>query len=249
MSNRIEFPLLPFYSLMRLLTRRKKKLYWRQKFCNTIGKGGVVVDETGRETVIPGVKVHVVGTGNRIVIDKAVNIAKKGVISISIFGNNNTVTLGNITVAEKLRLDFGDSSHPTHQSAMEIGGGTSIGELTISTCNSNAAVKIGNDCMFSTGITVYHTDGHPVYDIATGKIVNKVGTLSIGNHVWVGKDALILKNVTIPDGCIVARSSVVTKKFDTANSVVAGNPAAVKKTGIAWRAFDAAYYENIPTNP
>ena len=240
----LKIPLISFDGMMRLLTRHKKKIYWRQKFCNAIGKGGVVVDETGCEVVIPGVKVHVVGTGNRIVIDKRVNILKKGVISISIFGDNNTVIIGNIMVVNKLRLDFGDSSLFVHHSLMEIGSGTSMGDLAIQTSNSNATVKIGNDCMFSTGITVYHTDGHPVYDIKTGKIINKVGILAIGNHVWVGKDALILKNVVIPDGCIIARNAVVTKKFDTPNSVIAGNPAAVKKTGIAWKSTDAAYYEN-----
>ncbi|WP_020676385.1 acyltransferase [Geopsychrobacter electrodiphilus] len=46
----------------------------------------------------------------------------------------------------------------------------------------------------------------------------------IGDGVWVGTDCTILKGVTVGDGAIIARNSVVTK--DVAPfTVVAGNPA------------------------
>lgn len=65
MRQILNFLLLPFYIVMRVFTRRKKRIYWRQKVYNVLGKGGIVMDETGCEVVIPGVKVYVVGNGNR----------------------------------------------------------------------------------------------------------------------------------------------------------------------------------------
>lgn len=244
MRQILNFLLLPFYIVMRVFTRRKKRIYWRQKVYNVLGKGGIVMDETGCEIVIPGVKVYVVGTGNRIIIDKNINISKKGIISISIFGNNNTLRLQKIDVLKQLSIGFGDSSIPIDNATMEIGAGTSLWQLSMQTYNSNSAIKIGRDCMLSTGINIYHSDGHPVYDIQTGKILNKVGRLTIGDHVWIARDVLILKNVEIPDDCIVARNAVVTKKFDTPHCVIAGNPATIKKTGITWKVYDPAYHAN-----
>jgi virginiamycin A acetyltransferase len=47
---------------------------------------------------------------------------------------------------------------------------------------------------------------------------------TIGNDVWVGAAALVLKGVTIGDGAVVAAGSVVTKDVPS-YAIVAGNPA------------------------
>ena len=45
----------------------------------------------------------------------------------------------------------------------------------------------------------------------------------IGNDVWVGDNAVIIKGVTIEDGAIIGAGSIVTKDV-AAFSIVAGNP-------------------------
>ena len=50
--------------------------------------------------------------------------------------------------------------------------------------------------------------------------------LAIGNNVWVGANATILKGVSIGDDSVVAASAVVTKSVPP-RSVVAGSPARV----------------------
>ena len=40
-------------------------------------------------------------------------------------------------------------------------------------------------------------------------------------------NSTILKNTSIPDGCIVGCCSVVTKSFDMKNCAIAGNPAKI----------------------
>jgi acetyltransferase-like isoleucine patch superfamily enzyme len=57
----------------------------------------------------------------------------------------------------------------------------------------------------------------------------KVGTV-IGNDVWIGEDAAILRGFTIGDGAVIAASSVITRDVP-AFAIVGGNPARF----IRWR--------------
>ena len=88
--------------------------------------------------------------------------------------------------------------------------------------------------MFSHGIIVRTSDAHPIYDITTKKIINKSKNIRIGNHVWIGQNATILKNVQIPDNCIIGASSLVTKSFNKNNVIIAGSPAKIVKSNVNW---------------
>ena len=67
------------------------------------------------------------------------------------------------------------------------------------------------------------------------KLSNSVRTspIVIGNHVWIGRRAMIMKGVTIGDGAVVAAGAIVTKDVPP-NCVVAGVPARVVKENIFW---------------
>ena len=54
--------------------------------------------------------------------------------------------------------------------------------------------------------------------------------VEIGDDVWVGANATILKGVTIGSGSIVASGAVVTRGIYPPRSIIAGNPARVVKT-------------------
>ena len=60
---------------------------------------------------------------------------------------------------------------------------------------------------------------------------NIKGDVYIGDNCFVGANAIILPNVRIGDEVIVAAGAVVTKDVPN-NSIVAGNPARVIRTGI-----------------
>jgi acetyltransferase-like isoleucine patch superfamily enzyme len=55
----------------------------------------------------------------------------------------------------------------------------------------------------------------------------------IGDRVWVGTRAVILKGVTIGDGAIVAAGAVVTKDVPP-GAIVAGMPAKVVGRADSW---------------
>ena len=96
-----------------------------------------------------------------------------------------------------------------------------------------ALVRIGTDCQFSREILIRNGDGHPIYQ--SGKIINRARAVCIGNHVWVGQRAVILKGSKIPSGSIVGCASVVTKDFSIdSNIIIAGNPARKVKENIHW---------------
>ena len=96
--------------------------------------------------------------------------------------------------------------------------------------------------MFAFNIALYHTDSYPIFDLKTNNIINKVKTMSIGNHVWIGAHVSILKNTIIPNDCIIGWGSVVSGKFIQTNCIIAGNPAKIVKTGITWDANGSKGY-------
>lgn len=159
------------------------------------------------------VSLNLIGENNTIIIGKRPPGSAR--IYISMAADNSTIHIGeNVGVVRNLSIIAGQM-HPkfgkisnTH---IRIGKDTGIEDCSIITYNSNATVEIGERCMFSWGVTIFHTDAHPVFDKDSGRIINKVGRLKIGNHVWIGANATVLKNVHIPDDCIIGWGSVVTK--------------------------------------
>lgn len=105
-------------------------------------------------------------------------------------------------------------------------------------CNSNLSlicdknITFGDDCLLGWNIHIRDCDGHSIYQ--NGERINQSDEVIIGNHVWVGQDVKILKGAKIPDGCVVAMNSCVTKKFEDLDTVIGGYPAKVIKTNIGW---------------
>lgn len=164
---------------------------------------------------IDRVKLRVTGDNN-IVIVKKLSDETVGKVSISLAGNDCSIILdAGINIGEALNI-FAGQIHPNfgkiNNTHIYIGKGTSFEKTTIATANANSSIEIGERCMFSYGITVYNTDSHPIIDAASGNIINKVKQLKIGDHVWVGANATILKNTHIPDDCIVGWGAVVNSK-------------------------------------
>jgi galactoside O-acetyltransferase len=121
------------------------------------------------------------------------------------------------------------------ESEIRIGSRTFIGRSTIICAQG---VTIGDDVLISWGCQIVDHDSHAldwadrssdVGDWYKGsKDWSKVpcAPVVIGNRVWIGFNALVLKGVHIGDGAVVAAGSVVTRDVP-ANSLVGGNPARV----------------------
>ncbi|WP_081911648.1 acyltransferase [Clostridium culturomicium] len=108
-----------------------------------------------------------------------------------------------------------------------IGQGTNIGDRT--EIHVGTSISIGRDCAISWDVCILDRDYHEF----NSKREEKASVI-IGNNVWIGCRATILKGVTIGDGAVVAAGSVVTKDVP-ANCCVGGNPAKVIKENITWK--------------
>ena len=83
--------------------------------------------------------------------------------------------------------------------------------------------------------------------------IDKVATIEIGNHVFVGNGTILMPGIKIGNNVVIGAGSVVTKSIPS-NSVVAGNPARILCTFDEYAAkcvLKSAEYpwdENTPLN-
>lgn len=135
----------------------------------------------------------------------------------------------------------------TEDAQVEIGDRVYIGKSSI-ICKES--VILGNDILVAWGVTFYDHDSHSLdskerdFDVAQtykdyihekgNYLKNKKWSsvnskpIKIGNHAWIGAEAMILKGIEIGEGAIVGARSVVTKDVPP-YTVVAGNPAKIVK--------------------
>ena len=60
------------------------------------------------------------------------------------------------------------------------------------------------------------------------------GSITIGNDVWIGYEAVILSGVTIGDGAIIGARAVVTRDIPP-YTIAAGVPASPSAAGLMWK--------------
>lgn len=222
--------------LYRFLFNKKKQMLCINKL-NIFKNNQISVSNE----ILKHINLDVVGKNNLIVIPDSFN----GKLNVSICGDNNCVIIDDGVYAGQLQIVVGQNHKnfgPVHDCKIKIGKNTAFESTNIITYNSGAEIKIGQKCMFSFNITLFHTDAHPILDVDTGKIINKVKKMQIGDHVWIGAGSTILKNTTIADDCIVGWGSVVSGKFDIKNVAIAGNPAKIVKRNITWNSDGSKGY-------
>ena len=98
----------------------------------------------------------------------------------------------------------------------------------------DADIVLGRDCMLSDQIVVQSHAQHGVIDLGSMRIINSGRHhVMVGEHVWIGRRATLMPNVSIGRGCIVATGAVVTHDIP-ALSLAAGVPAMVKRSNVSW---------------
>lgn len=90
-----------------------------------------------------------------------------------------------------------------------------------------ALITIGDYTLIGPNVQIY-TPQHPMGYMERRITQEYAYPVTIGKYCWIGGGAIICPEVTIGDRCIVAAGSVVTRDVPD-DSLVAGNPAVVKK--------------------
>lgn len=164
--------------------------------------------DAGADTMFTGSPVLQVARFSHIRIgDKGSFISRSWATAL---GVNHPVVLR--TLAEGACIDVGDR--------VGMSGGT--------ICAARS-VKIGNDCLFGANVTIVDTDFHHISPALRHDAVSchaDAQPVQIGDNVFVGTGAMILKGVTIGDNSVIGAGSVVCKDIP-ANVIAAGNPCKV----------------------
>jgi len=122
---------------------------------------------------------------------------------------------------------------PDRKATLTIGSRTFINEG--SELHVGCEVSIGADCAIAGHVIIRDRDSHRLgttTDLAP--LTEALEPVSIGDHVWIGSRAMILKGVSVGSGAVIAAGSVVTHDVPS-QCLVAGNPARVIREGIRWQ--------------
>lgn len=169
------------------------------------------------------VHVQFFGKNNHVIIHKNSNLKNT---FIEFKGNNATFTIGeHAGIFGTFRLGYGCN--------INIGNKTTSTNAVYVTCAENTNITIGDDCMFATNNQIRTDDAHGIYDVNTGKRMNKSKDITIGNHVWIAYSATIFGGSKIGNGSVIGAYSLVKKSIPN-NCIAAGIPAKVIKKDIFW---------------
>ncbi|MBP3302161.1 MAG: acyltransferase [Opitutales bacterium] len=175
--------------------------------------------------------VDISGSNNELIVKSKKQPLK---LDICIFGNDNIVEIGDDVVCLGTEIFVGTADSACNRSRVSIGAGTTMDKgCTIRTMEDSSCISVGKDVMCSERVHIWATDSHAILD-GLGAVKNAGKEIVIGDHVWIGMDAKIGKNTKLGSGSVVGWGSVVTRGDYPENSLLAGNPASVKKQNIVW---------------
>lgn len=120
------------------------------------------------------------------------------------------------------------------ETSVYIGSGNYFGSCLSAVISERQNLIIGSGCMFSFGIWIRTADPHLIYDADSHQRTNQSRSVFIGDHVWVGQNALLLKGTRIGSGSILSAAAVAAGKQIGSNCIYAGNPARRIRDNIFW---------------
>ncbi|MEA3290423.1 MAG: acyltransferase [Campylobacterota bacterium] len=185
--------------------------------------------------IIVSRKTKLISLSGNVILDKV----KPGIVRIGFGGSDNMIdyrysrTLLKLTgtIHFKGKAKIGMGSRILVHGLLSLGNNLNITGDTLLSCSKG--ISIGHNCMLAFETIIMDSDQHNIYDI-DGKCINESKEIVIGDDVWVGARAFILKNTKIEDGSIVSANSTLTKSFNNKNSIIGGNPNRVLKEDIKW---------------
>ncbi len=173
--------------------------------------------------------------GTHFELEKSSKIILNGVLKFAdndILGANRQSTLrmdskAILHIEEEFSVYYGADIILFSGATMKLCSGFFNSNIKIRCHNK---IEIGSGVAISHDVTIMDSDAHEILENG----YKKSQPIVIGNNVWIGTRATILKGVTIGDGAIIAAGAVVTKDVP-AHSLVGGVPAKILKLNIAWR--------------
>jgi acetyltransferase-like isoleucine patch superfamily enzyme len=164
------------------------------------------------------------GSDSRIVIGKDCTASPELHISL---GEGSRLLIGDGCSLAALKIEARDGVF------IEIGNGVSFVWRTLLALAEPSHLRIGAGSLFADETTILASDYHSLVDKHTGRRINSAANVEIGEQVWLGLRATVLKGVRIGNHAVIGFGAVVTSDIPP-NCVAAGNPARIIRGGIQW---------------
>lgn len=212
------------------------------------------------------IKILFKGTGNEVEIGENVILPSNYTLTLpsrcKIQLGDNTSLLGGVLqffddskliIGKNVRVNNFKRIRLFRGSEIVMGDDTSFAGGLAVDVHAFGKLYIGKDCMFSWDIELLIGDGHSIYDVQTGDVINdpciNFCTCAIGDHVWIGGECCIMAGAHIRTGTVVGYKSTVNKAFPN-NVILAGIPAKIVRENVTWGRHPCAkaenFYEKIP---
>ena len=175
---------------------------------------------------IENVSIIFKGSGNILYCEEGVSLAKGCAF---LFNSSNSVIS-----LRKSKYSYNLKATVYNGCTLSIGRDNYFNGFINIIVSEECIVLIGDEGLYSFAIWVRTADPHLIYDAATYKRINPSKNVILGDHVWVGQDALILKGSTVGSGSIIGAKSVVSGKTIPSNEAWGGNPARLIRSDIFW---------------
>lgn len=143
--------------------------------------------------------------------------------------NNARVSIGDSLSTGAIRLN----ARAGQDATILIGAGVSMTSSVYISAVEGRKIEISKDAMIASGVQIRSDDGHPIFDVKTGKRINLANDIFIDEHVWVGANATLLGGAEIGSGSVIGFGAIVKSRIPN-NCIAAGIPARVIRKDIAW---------------
>jgi len=125
-----------------------------------------------------------------------------------------------------------------HGGRIDIGEWFYLGPRSMVWSSDPKGVRIGNRVLIAADVMIHDTNSHPldpearfaqtkaIFEQGHSKKISGIHSapITIGDDVWIGAGARVLKGVTIGEGAVIGAGSIVTHDI-APYTVAAGNPA------------------------
>lgn len=201
-------------------------------------------DDNGNEVRYGGhvdrsITIRFRGRNNTLVVDDGARI---GSLFITFDSDNGTATIGPSSGVPA----FHGNLRVGQDATIRIGANVSSTEPVGISAVEGTTIEVHDDVMFASRNQLRGDDGHPIFDVTTGKRINTAKPIVVGEHVWIGFGAVLLGGARVGSGSVIGLNSVVTGRIPN-NCIAVGIPARVVRKHVAWErphlSLDRPYYK------
>jgi acetyltransferase-like isoleucine patch superfamily enzyme len=141
-----------------------------------------------------------------------------------VWGHVRVENRGRISIGPRIRIravPWASELASGEDGLLEIGESTFINAAV--SISASRHVAIGSECEIGPGVLIMDNDFHVPGNLSR---LPASQPIRIGDRVWIGARAIVLKGVTVGDSAIIAAGAVVTTDVPP-RKLVAGVPARV----------------------